>query len=121
VPVVYQAAFSTIAGIITTDAAAFDKAAGGKLALTFDATSIPATFRSIVDDAQTILSTIAAALPSTAVVGTALQIVSAVKTVVLLIEAMVPPLAPAAAARGGVMASMAPMTEADALAVLLPH
>ena len=73
----------------------------------------------MVADAQSILTTIAAALPQTALVGTVLQIVSAVKTIVLLLEAMVPPLVPASATRA--MGSVPVMPEATALTILGAH
>ena len=116
VPLPYQAAFTQISGMIATDIAAFDKASGGKVVLTFDSTSIPKGVESVISDAQSILTTIAAALPQTALVGTVLQIVSAVKTIVLLLEAMVPPLVPASASRA--MGAIPLMPVADALTVL---
>ena len=119
VPVPYQASFAAISAMILKDVAAFDAAAGGKITLKFDSASIPKEVDSVVADAQSILTTMAAALPQTALVGTVLQIVSAVKTIVLLLEAMVPPLVPASATRA--MGSVPVMPEATALTILGAH
>ena len=102
VPISAQMTFAMIADIITTDSAAFAKAAGGLVVLTFDSSSIPAGFQSVVADAQKIFADVSASLPQTALTGTAMQVVSAIKTAVLLIEAMVPAMTPAAATRAAV-------------------
>ena len=93
------------------DLAAFDAATNGQLVLTFDATSVPASITSILDDGRAVLTAIQTALPQTAIIGTVLDAVNAVKTIVMLFEALLPSF-------GAVAASRAPMSEAQALAVL---
>ena len=105
----FNASMLLAANVIATDAQAFSDAAGGKLVLTYDGTSIPAGLASIFADGQKILSGGTAALPQTAIIGTVAAIFQAVQTVVGLIETFLP-IALAATPR--------PMTEAAALAVL---
>ena len=93
------------------DLAAFDAATNGQLVLTFDATSVPASVTSILDDGRAVLAAIQTALPQSAIVGTVLDAFNAVKTIVMLFEALLPSF-------GAVAASRVPMSEAQALAVL---
>ena len=101
-----------IVALVKLDAGAFDKAANGQTVLTFDANSVPASIASLASDARTLLGDARAALPNVAstAMNDAQTYVNAVQTLVSLFDATV----------GGVKvgAVPAPMTEAQALAVL---
>lgn len=100
---------ATIA-MVAADIAAFDKSAGGSVVLTFNAGSVPAAISSVLADGQKLLSTIQAALPSTAIVGTVATYVNALATIVSVFEAAIGlPVAKLSAAS---------MSEAQALAAL---
>ncbi len=108
----YATVASNVTAIVTTDIAAFDKAAGGKTVLTFDATSVPASVNSVLADGQKLLTTLRAGLPQTAIVGSLGTYLNALATVVSLFEAMIGA-PPAAATRG-----ITPMPEGVALTIL---
>jgi uncharacterized protein YceK len=106
----YLAPFTAIENAVVTDIAAFNAATGGAATLTFDASSVPASITSILNDGKNILTTIQTALPQTALIGTLMDAVNAVQTIVLLFEALLP--------AATVSAPLLPMPEAKALAVL---
>lgn len=108
----YAIVASDVTAIVGTDIAAFDKAAGGKTVLTFDATSVPASVNSVLADGQKLLTTFRAGLPQTAVVGALAAYLNALATVVSLFEAMIG--APPASATK----DFTPMPEGVALAIL---
>lgn len=107
-------AVTALAPVISADMKAFDAAAGGKLTMTFDATSVPSAIKSLADDGRQLLADAKAALPNVAKdqVATANTYVNAVETLVSLFQAAI----------GGVptmaAAALAPDSEARALAVL---
>lgn len=113
---VYLVPFKAIEGIVVQDIAAFDTATGGLATVDYNSSSAQAAIDSLLNDGKKILTTIAAALPQTAIVGTLMSAVNAVQTIVLLFEALLP--GTVAASRASVTP---PMTEAQALAVLGVH
>jgi hypothetical protein len=100
--------------VITADLSAFAKAAGSAVTLTFDATSIPASMTSLLNDGTTLLHVAQAALPSAtgAAVSDAGAYIMALQTIVSLFTALV------AAAPTTTAAAVSPMAEKRALAVL---
>lgn len=101
--------------VVSADLTAFDTATNGSLVLTFDSTSPSKVASSLLQDAQTVLSAVVAAVPQvpSAMEQTAQEYLQALKTVVGFFQA----------AMGSVAASAvkAPMTEAQALKVLNVH
>ena len=82
-------AIGAISTLVAADAAAFATASGGKLSLTFDGTSVPASLSSLLADGQKLLAATQAALGSVASTATtqAQMYVNALATIVSIFEA----------------------------------
>lgn len=112
-PVLLGPAAPVITAIIAmagADIAAFDKAAAGKLTVTFDTTSIPAAITSVLADGKKLLTTVQAAIPVGAIAGTVGTYISALATIVSIFEAAIGSAPPAMGAT--------PLAESRALAAL---
>ena len=103
-------AISVVAMAIRTDLAAFVQTAGSNVTLTFDSSSVPAAIKSLMDDAQQLLTIAQSTL--SLVVSNSLQIartyIAAIQTIVSLLTAIASSAAP----------PPAPMSERTALTTL---
>jgi hypothetical protein len=105
----------TIGSALGSDLDAFTKASGNSISLTFNGTSVPSAVRSLFTDGQTLLTVAKGALGSVAAAAlrSAQTYVTAVETIVALFTVVMGIVPVTASAVLG-----APMTEAQALAVL---
>ena len=113
----YLEPFAAIVATVTTDLAAFDNAAAGQVEFDITTSSALTLVTSILAAGQKALALVQTALPQTAIIGTILNWLNAMQTIVELFMALLPGIA-GAKVRDGVLATVAPMEEKQALAVL---
>lgn len=108
----YGALVTALIPVIKADLAAFDASAGGKVTLTFDASSVPAGVSSLLADGKQLLTDVTSVpgLLADGAASTANTYVQAIATIVSIFSAAVGSVSVGAASGG--------MTEGQALAVL---
>ncbi|MDE2342903.1 MAG: hypothetical protein KGL63_05840 [Betaproteobacteria bacterium] len=115
IPAAVSASATALAITIASNLAAFHKAAGSNVNLTFDRTSVPAVINSLLADGKTLLADLQGVLTGVAQADAAMvqEYINAISTLVSVFEAALG----SVAAKVAIKAGTVPMTEGAALLV----